>query len=128
MDDTRYRILLIEDDSIDQQSFKRFVNNENLPYDCTIAGSIADARSSLSTTERFDVIISDYSLGDGTIIDITDLISDTPVIFVTGESNENATMKAFSSACGYLVKDLNQNYLKALPEIIEAAVKHKHVT
>ena len=128
MGDTRYKILLIEDDSIDQQSFKRFVETENLPYDCTIAGSIADARTSLTTSQRSDVIISDYSLGDGTIIEITDLIGDTPVIFVTGATNEDAAIKAVGSACGYLVKDFNQNYLKALPEIIETALKHKHVT
>ena len=128
MGDTRYKILLIEDDGIDQQSFKRFVETENLPYDCTIAGTIADARTSLTTSQPFDIIISDYSLGDGAIIDITDLIGDTPVIFVTGASNEDTAVKAVASACAYLVKDFNQNYLKALPEIIDTTLKHKHVT
>jgi hypothetical protein len=31
------RILVIEDDKIDQAAFKRFIKDENPPYDCTIA-------------------------------------------------------------------------------------------
>ncbi|MCK4752521.1 MAG: response regulator [Planctomycetes bacterium] len=125
----RYKILLIEDDKIDQTAFKRFVEAENLPYDCTMAGSVSQARDLLSCQHQFDVIVADYSLGDGTVLDIIDLIGDTPMVFITGAGNEEVAIKAFGAgAYGYLVKGLGQNYLETLPETIEAAVKHKHVT
>jgi len=37
MDNRKYKILLIEDDKIDQMAFKRLVKDKELPYDCTIA-------------------------------------------------------------------------------------------
>ena len=71
MDDTRYKVLLIEDDKIDRVAFKRLVEDENLPYDYLIAGSVSEAQNILSSNE-FDVVIIDYLLGDGTAFDLLD--------------------------------------------------------
>ncbi len=43
MGNTRYKILLVEDDKLDQMAFKRLVKDNDLPYDCIIAGSISEA-------------------------------------------------------------------------------------
>jgi len=83
MEDTRNKILLIEDNKIDQMVFERFVKDEKLPYDCTVAASVSQAQS-ISACEQFDVIVSDYSLGDGTALDILDLVKGVPIIVVTG--------------------------------------------
>ena len=40
----RIKLLLVEDDLADQMSFKRFVKREQLPYDYTVADSIAQAQ------------------------------------------------------------------------------------
>ncbi len=77
MDNRKYKILLIEDDKVDQMAFKRLVQNEGLPYDYTIAGSVAEAGSILGS-ERFDFVITDYRLGDGTAFDILHLVKNTP--------------------------------------------------
>ena len=45
MDNERYKVLLIEDDRIDQEAFQRFVKDEELPYDCTVAASVSEAIS-----------------------------------------------------------------------------------
>ena len=37
MENIGYKILLIEDDKLDQMAFKRLVKDKELPYDCTIA-------------------------------------------------------------------------------------------
>jgi len=125
MDDTRCKILLIEDDKLDQMAFKRLVKDENLPYDYTIAASVSEARSILSS-ERFDVVIVDYLLGDGTFFDIRNLIKDTPVIITTGTGDEEVAIKAWKGgAYDYLIKDLGRNYLKAVPITVENAIKHK---
>jgi len=125
MDNTRYTVLLIEDDKIDQMAFKRLVENEGLPYDCEIAGSVSEAQSILRS-ERFDVVIADYLLGDGTAFDILDLVKNSPIIFVTGAGNEEIAAEAWKAgAYDYLIKDNERKYLKAVPITVENAIKHK---
>jgi len=125
MGKARYKILLIEDDRLDQKAFMRLVKEKELPYDCTQADSVSQAQSILES-ERFDVLVCDYSLGDGTALDILDLVKDTPVIIVTGAGDEEVAVKAWKAgAYDYLIKDLERNYLKTVPITIENAVGHK---
>ena len=125
MEDKRYRILLVEDDRLDQMAFKRLVKEENLPYDYTIAGSVAQATQILGG-EKFDLVFIDYLLGDGTAFDVLEFIVDTPAVFATGTGSEELAVKAMKSgASDYLIKDPSRNYLKVLPEIIKNAIRHK---
>ncbi|MHC4556764.1 MAG: PAS domain S-box protein [Planctomycetota bacterium] len=127
MEDTRYKVLLIEDDKLEQAAFKRFVENNSIPYDCVIVGSVSEAKGQLGP-EKFDVIISDHSLGDGTALDILDSAKNTPVIVVTGAGDEETAVKIWKAgAYDYLVKDINQNYLKAIPITVENAIRHNLV-
>jgi len=82
MDNERYKVLLIEDDRVDQEAFQRFVKDEELPYDCTVAGSVSEAISILDA-DTFDIAIVDYLLGDGTAFDIFDSMENIPVIIAT---------------------------------------------
>jgi len=125
MEENRYRILLVEDDRLDQMAFKRMVKEENLPYDYTIAGSVAQAGQVLGG-EKFDLIFVDYLLGDGTAFDLLDSIVDTPTVFATGTGSEELAVKAMKAgASDYLIKDPARNYLKVLPEIVKNAIQHK---
>lgn len=125
MKNTRYKLLLVEDDKVDQIAFKQLIRKENLPYDCTIAGSASEAIGILRS-ERFDIIIADYLLGDGTAFDILDSEKNVPVIFVTGAGDEEVAVKAMKSgAYDYLIKDHDRNYLKTVSITIDNAVKHK---
>jgi signal transduction histidine kinase/ActR/RegA family two-component response regulator len=127
MDGSRRRILLIEDDVIDQKAFEWLIKEENLPYDYTIAGSASEAQSILDT-EQFDVIVSDFNLGDGTALDIMNSAKDVPTIIVTGAGNEEIAVKAIKlGAYDYLVKDINRNYLKILPITVENAIKRERL-
>ena len=123
MENPRYNILLIEDDKLDQEAFIRLVEDQELPYDCKIAGSISEARGILGR-ECFDVIITDYSLGDGTACEIFAIVKDTPIILITG-TEEVVTNALGSCVCNFLVKDIGRNYLKVVPIAIENAVKGK---
>ena len=127
MENTRYKILLIEDDEFDQIAFTRMVEDKELSYDCTIAGSVEEAQSILGS-EKFDIVITDYMLGDGTAFDILDLVKNTPTIFVTGAGDEETAIKAWKAgAYDYSIKDLERNYLKTVPITIENAVKYKRM-
>ena len=125
MDNVRHKILFIEDNKLDQMAFKRFVDKNAIPYDCTIVGSVAESRSVLGRSE-FDIIITDHSLGDGTALDVLESAKNTPVIVVTGAGDEETAVKTWKAgAYDYLVKDIAQNYLKAIPITVENAIKHK---
>ena len=127
MEETKHRVLLIEDNKLDQMAFMRFVKRAELPYDCTIAGSVSQAMSKLES-EKFDVIVSDYSLGDGTALDILDFATDTPVIVVTAADAEEVAINAWKAgAYDYLAKDFGLDYLKAVPRTIENAIKRKTI-
>ncbi len=125
MNSTRYKILLIEDNKLDQMAFKRFVDSNAIPYDYTIVGSVAEGKDILSTSQ-FDIIIADHSLGDGTALDILKSAGNTPVIVVTGAGDEETAVKTWKAgAYDYLVKDIDQSYLKAIPITVENAITHK---
>jgi PAS domain S-box-containing protein len=122
-----YRILFIEDNRIDQAAFERFVQEQQLAYDCTVVGSVHEARDVLSERHSFDLVISDYLLQDGTAFDIMKLVDDTPIIIVTGTGGEEIAVKAWQSgAYDYLIKDVDRGYLQALPITVENAVKHRN--
>jgi PAS domain S-box-containing protein len=122
------RLLLVEDDTIDQMAFKRSVSSEKLPYDYTIAGSVREAAKILDSGQKFDVILLDYHLGDGTSLELFKTIDflETPVIFATGTGDENSAVQAMKAgAFDYLIKDPERNYLKVLPATISNAIKRK---
>jgi len=124
-ENTRYKVLLIEDDKLDQMAFERLIKEQKLAYDYKIAGSFAQARNILDS-ERFDVVIADYSLGDGTAFDVFNLTQDIPVVFATGAGNEEIAIKAMKAgAYDYMIKDIERNYLKVLPQVVEKAITHK---
>jgi len=125
MKDRKIRLLLVEDDKVDQMAFERFVRSKELPYDYTIAGSVAKADKIIKSIS-FDVIIVDYMLGDGTSFELFDLFKELPVIVTTGTGNEEVAVEAMKlGACDYLIKDPEDNYLKTLPSTVELALKRK---
>lgn len=127
MENARYKILLIEDNELDQMAFKRFIETNAIPYDYTVAASLAEAKQVLDETQ-FDIIITDHSLGDGTALDVLHVAHNAPVIVVTGAGDEETAINAWKAgAYDYLVKDINQNYLKAIPVTVENAIRHNMV-
>ena len=125
METERHRVLLIEDDKVDQMAFRRVVKGNNIPYDYTIAGSVAEAKAILAS-EKFDIVIADYLLGDGTAFDIFGLKIDAPIIVITGSGDEEVVVKAMhAGASDYLIKDPENNYLKVLLATVENAIGRK---
>lgn len=127
MEDIKHKILFVEDDKMDQLAFKRSVEEQELPYDCTMAASVSEARKML-VSGRFDIVISDYALGDGTAFDVLNSVRNTPVIIITGTGNEEVAVKAWrAGAYDYLIKDIDRNYLKAVPITVENVIEHRRI-
>ena len=119
------KILIIEDDKVDQMAFQRFFKENKTPYAYTIASSVAEAKNILASN-KFDVIISDYLLGDGTAFDIFDLKVDAPIIVITGSGDEAVAVKAMKAgAYDYLIKDPASKYLTVLPTTVEHVIERK---
>ncbi len=120
------RLLLVEDNQIDQMAFKRFVQHEGLDYVYQIAGSVAEARRCIHT-ESFDIIVLDYLLGDGTAFDLFNDVKGTPTVVVTGsEDAEIAVQSIQKGAYDYITKDAEGDYLTTLPITVVKALSRKH--
>jgi PAS domain S-box-containing protein len=117
------RVLLVEDDVVDQLAFKRAVRELGSPCDYEVAGSVAEAREFLSRNV-YDAVVTDYALGDGTAFDVIELARGIPLVFTTGAGDEEVAVRAMKSgADDYLVKDHERAYLKKLPITIENAIR-----
>ncbi len=116
------KVLFVEDDQVDQLAFQRFVEEHGLPITYLLAGSLSEAKC-LVTQGEFDLIVADYSLGDGTALDLLPFAQGVPVILLTGVGDEEIAARAFTAGISdYLVKDIGRNYLEQLPERMEKAV------
>ncbi len=99
--------MLVGGDQVDRMAFNRSVKESGSPHDYTVASSVAEAKTILNST-RFDVVIADYLLGDGTVFDIFEMGVDAPIIVATGvevnmkEFLEGLARQSFRS---YPIKD-----------------------
>ncbi len=120
----RLRVLLVEDDAVDRLAFERFTARQELPWDTVAAESLSEARQLLAQA-RFDLVITDYDLGDGDGLDVLALVNGTPVIVVTGAGDEATAVRAMrAGAYDYLIKDRQQRYLTMVPVTVEKARRY----
>ncbi|MDH5543247.1 MAG: response regulator [Nitrospinota bacterium] len=125
MPKTNVRVLLVDDDIVDRKALTRYVKENKLPYEIKPASSLAECRDILNE-QKFDIILLDYQLGDGTGIEIMPLTNGTPVVFVTGGGDESIAAEALKlGAYGYLIKDPDQKYLAVLSGTINNVVDRK---
>jgi PAS domain S-box-containing protein len=115
-------ILIIEDDKIDQMAFERFAKASLFPFTYLLVDSISEAKNAFQNN-RFDVIVTDYFLGDGTAFEILELVKDIPIVVVTGTGSEEIAVDAIKKgAYDYLIKDVEGNYLMMLPITVQNAL------
>jgi PAS domain S-box-containing protein len=127
MSEERYRILIVEDDRVDQLAFERFIAQQQLPFEYIVAGSVAEARMLLGA-DRFDAVVSDFNIGDGDAFDVIAMAKSLPVVVVTGSGDEVIAVKALKAgAADYLIKDHERNYLQILPATVENAIRRMRV-
>ncbi len=127
MDKNKGKILVIEDDKVDQMAFERFVRKGHFPYDYEMVGSVMEA-SEILKSERFDAVVIDYLLKDGNAFDLFDKAGDIPIIVVTNIGDVEVAIRAMKEgAYDYLIKDSEGSYLKTLPITVKNAITRKRV-
>ncbi|WP_434684501.1 response regulator [Pseudanabaena minima] len=121
------RVLLVEDDRIDYLAFVRFIKQGDLPYDYALAQSLAEAKAILAS-QSFDIAILDYLLGDGTSLELFDILKsqNCPFIIATGTGDEETAARLMNEgAYDYLIKDPDLKYLKILPATVSKVLARK---
>jgi two-component system, cell cycle response regulator len=125
------RLLIVEDD-VDQRELIRETLEDHFGAG-TVVGvdTIEDAK--LQPLDRFDLILSDYNLPDGSGMDLLELVQSrcaTPVILVTGENVGQIAVEAIrKGATDYVVKI--GDYLFTIPLCVQknlaiAKIKHEN--
>lgn len=121
----KQKILIIEDDLIDQMTFTRMFDRSELDVEYFVASSIQEAQSEFAK-QPFDLVISDYNLADGTPLDLIEHLPNIPFILISGNEDETIIDNLITSftkerktekiAC--LTKDINLDYLNDLLKLV----------
>jgi PAS domain S-box-containing protein len=119
MKTNKKKLLRIEGDKIEQIAFLKLTEKDEFSYDFDISCSVAEAKEAIHS-KKYDIVISDCSFGDGTVFDIIDELEDTPIVVTARRGDEEIAIKALKlGAFDYLIKDIDNLYLKMLPVKIE---------
>ena len=111
---------------MDRLACERHLEDDRFYFNTTYANSYAEARFVLGE-KQYDIILTDYFLGDGTGLDILEISGETPVVIMTGAGNEELAVNSLKKgAYDYIVKDKNYYFLKKLPYIINKIINIKN--
>jgi len=95
-------------------------------HSCTVAHSAAQTRKAAVET-RFDVLLCDYHLGDGTCCDVQEAIRQLYPIYgvaVTGHGDEAHREQVIAAGyADYLTKPVSLKLLKEILDAVEARRK-----
>jgi DNA-binding NtrC family response regulator len=119
----RIRILHVEDDEIEHMALVRMIDEKGLPYNVDHAATF-DLALKLLKKNRYDVVLIDHRLPDGTGLDLLEKIKGVPAVFITGSGDETVAVKAMKGgAYDYIIKDHERVYLELLSAIIDRALR-----
>ncbi len=121
-------LLLVDDDVVDRETFRRLIDESGIGAQVEEASSGSEAIARL-TEGHFDCVVVDYRLGDTTGTDLARRIkaeSDVPIamIMVTGCGNERVVVEAMREGVyDYLLKDqlTARNVAEAIEESLRRA-------
>ena len=120
-----FKILLVEDDPVTLKAIcEKLMSETN--YECRGVGSIQKALEVVKK-ETFDIIISDYSLPDGTGIEFLEAVKsfmyDVSFVIITASEQKGLIQQAITKgADDFLTKPF---HLENLPTIIERNIQRK---
>ncbi|MBI2435416.1 MAG: response regulator [Candidatus Hydrogenedentes bacterium] len=121
------RVIVVDDAEMDREAVRRFVQREDLPYELVMLESCRAALEYIQQN-RADVALLDYSLNDGTGLDLLPYFQEVsvPVVFVTGNGSEQIAVEALrQGAADYLIKDTERNYLHMMASTVGRVIAHQ---
>jgi CheY-like chemotaxis protein len=114
-------VLVIDDHADSVELLMRVL--ERWGHSFAVAHSVAEARA-VAHRQRFDLLLCDYQLGDGTCCDVlADVRGRYPIhgVAITGHGDESHRLAAIAAGYGdYLVKPLSLPLLKEILDAVDA--------
>jgi len=112
----KHRILVADDDTSVAQVVKFLLEEEG--HDTSVVGDVAGAKLALAAA-RFDLVVTDLKLPDGTGLDVLRLVKETspdvPVIMITAFATVKTAVDAMKlGAFDYVQKPFDNDRFKAL--------------
>lgn len=125
---SKLRLLILDDNPDDIELFLRRLSREGWEFD-HVSTNRREEFLNFIKTQHFDVILSDYSLGDWNGLDAIEILKregcDTPLILVTGTMGEELAVECIhQGAADFILKDS----LSRLPFAIRRACKEHRLT
>ncbi|MDX2078392.1 MAG: histidine kinase [bacterium] len=121
------QLLIIQDTPSDQLGILDAIKKADLRCNSIIAVSIKEAQSQFNT-HSFDLIISEYQLSDGIVLDLLPIANHIPIIVITKISNEIITLNIMKAGIyDYIIKDEALHYLTVLPITIQSVLRRKQL-
>jgi cyclic di-GMP phosphodiesterase len=121
-----FKILLVEDEAVTHRAICKSFESNN--YNYVGVKNLSDAVAKIKT-ERFDIIISDVVLPDGSGLDLLDTVHhyllDVPFVVITASEDKDLIQSAMKKgASDFLSKPFN---LKNIPTIIDRNIQRKRI-
>jgi signal transduction histidine kinase len=82
----RLRVLVADDDIVDQMAFARLVRSADLPIECVWADCVAEAQQAIASHALAGAVV-DYWLGDGSALDLLPALQGVPTLVVAGSAD-----------------------------------------
>ena len=119
------RILYVEDNRLDADLARIELGRVYPQAELTVVNSIAQAWTKLTDPARYDAIVIDLNLPDGSGIDLVVGMRERGVpmatVMLTGSGDERSAVAALKAGVDdYLVK--RGDYLQQLPQVLESAI------
>jgi PAS domain S-box-containing protein len=122
MTNRKKKVLFVEDDAIDLMALEQMLSKNTMDHEFTFATSLKQAISKLNK-KPFDLIVTDFHLGDGDALDIVTAAPDTATIITTETGDQITAVKSIKAGVyDYLVKDTARHYLEILPHTMESVM------
>ncbi len=118
-------ILIVEDDEMTLSVMERSFQTEEAQFRTTLGRSLKEALS-LMEQSKFDAIVADYHLNDGTASALMSKAKDTPFVVVT--SDDDPALAAHLVRNGvdeFVSKDAKLRFVNTLPIIVESAIERR---
>ena len=113
------KLLIIEDDIIDQLTLTRLIKKNDLECKVTVTMKIQEAKA-LMEASSFDLVICDLNLPDGKAFDLNQLIRKQPFILLSGYLEPDIIKQAKSSgAIQVLQKSSELTQLSSILNLIK---------
>jgi len=119
-------VLLVDDDDQWAQVTARLLEINEPAFDVTVATSLSDGRTQFETTDP-DCLVCDYQLGDGTGLELLDIVravdTDRPFLLLTARGDEKLASQAIDRGVSdYIPKAYDDGESKLLTARVTKAV------